>query len=189
MCSAGNCAVIKVQSQRQGQRPWPSAKANLRQALWHSHFSHSLLFWILVIWNFIIVNYFWIGILEVQKQDWKKHDMISWCRGAKNDALRSGKYLLGSDNNQGSRAVCLPRKLAMTTIWRDMVPRSGYNDQLVDDAALDLGCHHLDLRHTWYQQYRHYRPHARTVSTPLANFCNNRQTQPPVACYLVICQH
>ena len=62
-------------------------------------------------------------------------------------------------------------------------------DQLVDDASLDLGCHHLDLRHTWYQQYRHYRPHARTVSTPLANFCNNRQTQPPVACYLVICQH
>ena len=25
-----------------------------------------------------------------------------------------------------------------------MVPRSGYNDQLVDDAALDLGCHQLD---------------------------------------------
>ena len=62
-------------------------------------------------------------------------------------------------------------------------------DQLRDDATLDLGRHHLDLTHAWYQQYRHYRPHARTVSTPLANFCNNRQTQPPVACYLVICQH
>ena len=25
-----------------------------------------------------------------------------------------------------------------------MVPRSGYNDQLVDDAALELGRHHFD---------------------------------------------
>ena len=144
-------------------------------------------------WSFGILSLSITSELEYGKCSSKIGRNMTWYHDVeeqlKNDALRSGKYLLGSDNNQGSRALCLPRKLAMTTIWREMVPRSGYNDQLVDDAALDLGCHHLDLRHTWYQQYRHYRPYARMVSTPLANFCNNRLTQPPVACYLVICQH